>query len=371
MKAYDVLNHELLLKKLSSCGVRGTTNSWFWSYLTNRRQFIEINQSDPRNSLVNRFRSPLMELKQGVPQGSVLGPLLFLLYINDLPLNIHEGNVVMFADDINVLIMDSDISVLQDKIKKVTTELEGWFNINNLVINTNKTGIMSFYNKRTVQMEKPKVTINKTELNYITQTKFLGIHITESLKWNFHANTLASKLCKVLYMIKSLRETLSTYMTRNLYFTKFQSILRFGILLWRGVGGKLNRKIFILQKRAIRVMAGVNSRTSCRPLFKELNILTLSSLYILEVTCFLKKYNQSLELNANIHNHNTRRKMDIHIKSHRTKLYKNSIVNMGSTIYNKLPDHMKEIDSYEVFKKQLKSFLLLHTFYSVEEFLSS
>ena len=168
-------------------------------------------------------------------------------------------------------------------------------------------------------------------------------------------------------MIKSLRETLSTYMIRNLHFTKFQSLLRFGILSW---GGESNRKIFILQKRVIRVMAGVNSRTSCRQLFKELNILTLSSLYILEVTCFLKRYCQSLELNANVHIHNKRRKMDIHIKSHRTNLYKNSVINMGSIIY-KLPDHLKEIDSFKVFKRKLKLFLLLHTFYSVEEFLSS
>ena len=113
-------NHELLLEKLSHYGVRGTTNSWFRSYLKNRRQSIEINQSDSRNVLVNRFRSPLMTLKQGIPQGSVLGPLLFLLYINDLPLNIG-ANVVMFADDINMLITDNDIGALQDKINNVTT----------------------------------------------------------------------------------------------------------------------------------------------------------------------------------------------------------------------------------------------------------
>ena len=126
-KAYDVLNHELLLEKLLSYGVRGTTNLWFRSYLTNRRQSIEINHSDPRYVCVNRYRSCLKEIKQGVPQGSVLGPLLFLLYINDLPLNIHGASLVMFADDINVLISESDSVILQSKVNRVTTELETWF----------------------------------------------------------------------------------------------------------------------------------------------------------------------------------------------------------------------------------------------------
>ena len=230
---------------------------------------------------------------------------------------------------------------------------------------------MSFYNKQTVHKVKPKVIINKKNIQYITETKFLGLHITESLQWNTHIKALASKLSKVAFMIKSLREILSTYMVRNLYFAKFQSLLRFGLLLWGGVGGETNRKIFILQKRAIRSMAGVNARTSCRQLFKKMNILTLSSLYILEVTCFIRKHCQSLELNSNVHSYNTRRKTDIHIKSCRTNVYRTSVINMGTKIYNKLPDYIKEIDSYKSFRIKLKSFLLQHTFYSVEEFLSS
>jgi hypothetical protein len=123
-KAYDVLNHKLLLEKLTSYGIRRTTNSWFKSYLTNRRQFIEINQSDSSNVMVNRYRSSFMEIKQGMPQGSVLGLLLFLLYINDLPLNIYGANLVMFDDDINVLITNSDVGALQNKIDRVIPELE-------------------------------------------------------------------------------------------------------------------------------------------------------------------------------------------------------------------------------------------------------
>jgi len=126
-KAYDVLNHNLLLEKLSYYGIRGSTNSWFRSYLFRRKQFIEISQSNTSSGKVNTYRSSCLDIGQGVPQGSVLGPLLFLLYINDLPKNVHDAKLVMFADDISVLISNGDARELQIKIDGVVTELETWF----------------------------------------------------------------------------------------------------------------------------------------------------------------------------------------------------------------------------------------------------
>ena len=143
----------------------------------------------------------------------------------------------MFANDINVLIKDSDVGALQNKIYRVTAELETWFNRDDLIINASKTGVMSFCKRQTSFLVKPQVTFNKMNLDCITEKKFLGIHITETLKWNSHVQSLASKLSKVSFMIKSLKEILSANMIRNINFTKFQSILWFGILFWGGIGG--------------------------------------------------------------------------------------------------------------------------------------
>jgi hypothetical protein len=118
-------------------------------------------------------------------------------------------------------------------------------------------------------------------------------------------------------------------------------------------------------------MVGVSPRTSCRQLFKELNILTLASLYILEVISFITKYSQSMELNSNVHTYKTQRKVVIHFQSYSTEIYKKkSVINMGTKSRNKLPNYIKEIDSYNASKKELKSFVLLHSFHSVEEFVS-
>ena len=137
-KAYDTINHKILLQKLSSCGIRGIINLWFKSYLSNRNQYIEIKHNDPCKNSISKIRSSYKEIKLGVTQGSVLGPLLFLLYTNDPPLNIKDSNLIMYADDINILIMDKNASALQRKIEEVINDLEGWCNSNDLIINVKK-----------------------------------------------------------------------------------------------------------------------------------------------------------------------------------------------------------------------------------------
>jgi hypothetical protein len=132
----------------------------------------------------------------------------------------------------------------KEKIDWVIAELEIWFNRNNLIINVDKTGFMSLHNRQSNFPVKPQVSCNKLNLQNTAETKFLGIYITETLKWNSHVQSLANKLSKVSFMIKFSKGILSPFVIRNVYFTKFQELLRFGILLEGGIGFELNIRIF-------------------------------------------------------------------------------------------------------------------------------
>jgi hypothetical protein len=121
----------------------------------------------------------------------------------------------------------------KEKIDRMIAELEIWFNRNDLIINVDKTGFMSLHNRQSKFPVKPQVSCNKLNLEYTAETKFLGTYITETLKWNSHVQSLANKLSKVSFMIKFSNGILNSYMIRNVYFTKFQALLRFGIRFWR------------------------------------------------------------------------------------------------------------------------------------------
>jgi hypothetical protein len=228
-KAYDVLNHEVLLSKLNSYGIRGVANLWFESYLSHRKQCVEINNLSKGKSV-----STTKDLVHGVPHGSILGPLLFSLYINDLPLNITGSKIILFADDTNILVSDENSTNLQHKLDNVMTELQTWFTLNSLVVNIEKTVAMSFHTKQNKKPLIPQVIFEGRVIPYNDETKFLGVYINKNMKWSNHIKHLSSKQNKSYYMISSLKNVTSPYYLRTMYFACFHAHLRYGLTLWGG-----------------------------------------------------------------------------------------------------------------------------------------
>jgi hypothetical protein len=312
------------------------------------------------------YVSTTKEIEHGVPQGTILGPILFSLYINDLPLNIMGSKIVLFADDTNILVSDENINNLQYKLNNVMTELQTWFTLNSLVVNTEKTLAMSCHTMQNKKPLLPHVIFAGRDIPYNTETKFLGIYINENMKWNNHIKYLSSKLNTSCYMISSLKNVTSPYVLRTMYFACFHAHLRYGLTLWGGDPESI--RIFRLKKKFLRIIGGTGRHASCRNLFKNLNILPLPCLYISEVAYCVKSNMEKMKYNAEVHDHCTCQKSDLHTQFCRTTLFKKSSANVGIKLYNKLPNTIKRLNKIQEFKRRLKYILLLHTFYSVDEY---
>jgi hypothetical protein len=175
-KACDVIDHDILLEKLDHYGIRGKINIWLKSYLTLRSQYVEIIFND--KYFMNRYNSILRNIKLGIPHWSPLGPLLFLLYINDLLHHISNREVVLFADDTIILVTDKNKITLQEEIKRVMTQLESWFSKKQLVINTDKTKAVLFQLNKPYDMSEPVIIFKNIRINYTSQLRFLDNNVT-------------------------------------------------------------------------------------------------------------------------------------------------------------------------------------------------
>ena len=179
-KAFDMVDHDILLKKLYFYGVRGLAHDWLRSYLFDRSQYVFLNGK----------KSSTRKLEFGVPQGSILGPLLFVLYINDLP-NIDKSiHFILYADDANIVVTGKTLEIIQKKIQKFIPQLLNWINSNALKLNIDKTKYMLFSNTSKYDIN---IEINDTKIKRVTQDKFLGVLIDEKLTWAAHKVAIAKK----------------------------------------------------------------------------------------------------------------------------------------------------------------------------------
>lgn len=362
-QAFDYVDHNILINKLNKYGIRGNIQSLILSYLSNRKQYTSIARINLTTKREEIFNSRERVVKYGVPQGSVLGPLLFIIYINDMPKSINHP-VTLFADDCTVTIGANDISCYEKEIHESLTSIKLWLKSNNLKINLSKTQIMQFSQRSSnIQLNSIKNTICMTNT-----AKFLGLMIDSNLNWKAHIEVISKKLGSTAYALFKLSAVLNIDALLTAYHGLAASTLRFGIIFW---GNSTNRDIaFKMQKRCIRSMFRLEVTDSCKPYFVKYNILSLPSLYIFEVIMFVKCNPHLFPRLSDTVVRNRRDKHKLRAQASKTALLQNSVYCMGSKLFNKIPKSLKECNNINIFKSKLNAFLINKCYYNVKEFLN-
>lgn len=252
-KAFDTIHHDRLLERMENYGIRGMPLQLFRSYLHNRQQAAYCDGD----------LSSFQPVRGGIAQGSLMGPALFCLFINDLPEHV-SGRVVLFADDTTLLTRDSNPDLLDSKSDKMLADAKKWFDTNGLKLNEDKTAKLNFTSKRNIPcIEK-------------SSAKLLGITIDTRTTWAPHIEDLVTTLSRAIYAIRRVRQIVVLC-----YHALFHSRLSYGLELW---GGSAHvERIFVQQKRAVRAVVQAGWTTHCKPLFKRLKVMTLPSMYTLQL----------------------------------------------------------------------------------------
>ena len=355
-KALDTIYHKILLYKLKYYGIRGTALKWFQSYLSDRHKYVYLNGS----------KSNINGITFGVPQGSVLGPLLFLIYMNDLPNCLFHTKAIVFADATTLYASSDDVVHLYANVNYDLRSLTDWFKANKLSLNTSKTNYMLFCPGKIDQNEH-SIKIGVDVIQRTNSCKFLGIMIDDKLTWSEHISYTKSKLCRSLYAISRSKNFVPVKHLKTLYDSLIHPYVSYGIVLWGSTYSSYLQKIRICQKKAIHHIyrSAYNAHTD--PLFKESKILKLDQLYILEAGKLVFDALHGIlpapllhvyMPNTTIHTHNTRQRDNPHSHQIRTLVARNSIVHRAPQIWSDIPKEIRKMYTRNSFKRALKQSLL-------------
>ncbi len=304
-KAFDTVNHEILLSKLYSYGVRGNTLSWFRSYLDKRSQVVNINST----------LSDCKGINVGIPQGSILGPLLFIIYVNSLP-NSVTSKVVMYADDTTLLCSSDDPVSLQSELDDNLCRIADWFNTNKLTLNIKKTKFMIFGSNHTVQnFDQIHLRYNNVDVEKVDSFKYLGVTFDSKMSWTCHVDHICKTVSKRIGVIRKVKYYLPPCTLKLLANSLVMPHFDYCSSVWSNCNADLLNSLQVHHNRLARVLTGADIRTHIDDLMNSLNWIRLnerwnSQLLILLFKCLKETAPMYLSSQFNftqsIHSHGTR-----------------------------------------------------------------
>ena len=278
-KAFDTVNHEILLKKLEHYGIHGIPNNWFRSFLTERYQFTTVsNQSSTKS-----------KISHGVPQGSILRPSLFLVYINDLNKAIIHNQVHHFADDTNFLITGKSLKKINKYVNHDLRLLCHWLRANKISLNVSKTEIIIFKRKNKQTQKHLNFRVSGQKIEITNSVKYLGIQLNDSLTWKTHLISLLPKLNRAIGLLSKIRYYTPKYLLKTIYYSLFNCHLIYACLVWDREKSALFRKIENLQDKALRIINFLPNNCPISGTYEKLNILKLRDFIRLQNALFVKK----------------------------------------------------------------------------------
>jgi Reverse transcriptase (RNA-dependent DNA polymerase)/Endonuclease-reverse transcriptase len=359
-KAFDSLHHKTLLGKLEYYGFRGKILSLLQNFLSNRYQYVTYNNCSSTPQLITT----------GIPQGSVLGPLLFLLYINDLKAALKQDSPILFADDSSLIYADISLKALAETVNSELLSLTYWMDANKLSLNVKKTNYLLFQN----HLENPTnlpIQLYKENIQQVLNMKILGVYIDNKLNWKPHLNQLDRKLSSTLFVLRKIRNQLNTKIALSIYNALIYSSLQYGILLWGRTYPTSLKHIQVLQNKCLKCCLGLPSRTSTHLIYNKAKTLTVDKIYIYKAaTLIYNVLNQHLPippnitkmftLAADVHQHATRNSSSSQLfqSSFSSSIKGQTIKIQAPIVWNSIPLQIKLSQSVKVFKSSLKSVLV-------------
>lgn len=362
-KAFDTVDHNILLNKLYAYGVRGVVHKWFRSYLIGRQQCVKVDS----------VLSKMGVIMHGVPQGSVLGAILFIIYINDLCNAKLEGNLTSFADDTALCYTAGSWDLVQVAMNKDLESLQWWFTANHMLLSPEKTKFINFSLRGDIHYINPikymcaeclqnggLCRVNKcTVVNRTNNIKYLGLYLDSEVGWKEHIIKLKGKINNVLRYFYFLRDLSNDQILRTLYFSLVQSRLEYGIVFWGNTFDSYLNPIYLQQKHLIRLISFKNRFEQSRPLFINLKILPLKYLYVYKVLKLFYIKSGNIPQHENEYRRKLRNAKDLPIKKPNNSFFMTTFNYIAPKIYNRLPENIKFMADKNSFLKNIKFWLFL------------